>query len=69
MTNKILNLITIVCIGSGLACLIVKTMSKSYVDAQGILHEPFFLLPVGFGLITLGFIVLVISTIMKSMQA
>lgn len=69
MTNKISNIMTIVFIGSGLACLIVKAMSKSYVDAQGILHEPFFLLPVGFGLMTLGLIVLVISTIMKSMQA
>lgn len=69
MTNKISNIMTIVFIGSGLACLIAKAMSKSYVDAQGILHEPFFLLLVGFGLMTLGLIVLVITAIMKSIQA
>lgn len=47
-----LNLIT-VSIGAllllaGLACLAIKGASVEYVDPQGILHENFFLLPIGF---------------------
>lgn len=32
----------------GITCLVIKGLSVEYVDAQGILHENFFLLPVGF---------------------
>lgn len=32
----------------GIACLIIKGISVEYIDAQGILHENFFLIPVGF---------------------
>ena len=31
----------------GLACFIIKSLSVEYIDAQGILHENFFLIPVG----------------------
>lgn len=46
------NLISIIiatillCIGA--TCLIIKGMSIEYIDAQGILHENFFLIPIGF---------------------
>ena len=33
---------------AGLTCLIVKTLSAEYVDQAGMLHEHFFLIPVGF---------------------
>ncbi len=36
----------LVCIGA--ACLILKGMSVEYVDSAGLLHENFFLLPIGF---------------------
>ena len=36
----------LMCIGA--ACLILKGMSVEYVDSAGILHENFFLLPIGF---------------------
>lgn len=47
-----LNLITVI-IGAlllvaGIACLLIKGMSVEYIDAQGILHENFFLIPIGF---------------------
>lgn len=36
----------LLCVGA--ACLLIKGVSVEYIDAQGILHENFFLLPVGF---------------------
>ena len=46
------NLIAI-CIGAvlmfmGTGCILIKAFSVEYVDANGILHENFFLLPIGF---------------------
>lgn len=32
----------------GIACIFLKAVSVEYIDTQGILHENFFLLPVGF---------------------
>ena len=32
----------------GVTCLLIKSVSQEYIDAQGILHENFFLLPIGF---------------------
>lgn len=45
MTAVIIGAV-LLCIGA--ACLVIKGMSVEYIDAQGILHENFFLLPVGF---------------------
>lgn len=47
-----MNLIAII-IGAvllilGAACILIKAVSVEYIDAQGILHENFFLLPIGF---------------------
>lgn len=36
----------LLCIGAGL--LIIQTLSPAYFDEQGILHENFFLIPMGF---------------------
>lgn len=38
----------VVLMALGLLCFVLKGMSVEYVDAQGILHENFFLLPIGF---------------------
>ena len=35
----------------GIVCLVIKALSVEYIDAQGILHENFFLLPIGFSLL------------------
>lgn len=48
----------LLCIGA--ACILLKGMSGSFVDAQGILHENFFLLPIGFFFIFSGFIVFIV---------
>ncbi len=41
----------------GIVFLIIKAMSVEYIDAQGILHENFFLLPIGFLCIFCGLVV------------
>lgn len=47
-----LNLISIsigaVLLLMGIGCLVIKRLSVEYIDAQGMLHENFFLLPIGF---------------------
>ena len=35
----------------GIFCLIAKALSPEYLDAQGYLHENFFLLPISFALL------------------
>lgn len=32
----------------GVTCLVIKSVSPEYIDAQGVLHENFFLIPIGF---------------------
>ena len=45
----------------GLMCLIIKAFSVEYIDASGILHENFFLLPVGFLFIFSGVLVIIVA--------
>ncbi len=40
----------------GMICLLAFHRLGSHVDAQGVLHEPFFLLPVGYALLVCGVI-------------
>ncbi len=42
----------------GLLCFMIKSQSIEYVDAQGVLHENFFLIPVGYGLIFIGILII-----------
>ncbi|MGG7178540.1 DUF3955 domain-containing protein [Clostridium paraputrificum] len=35
----------------GVACIFLKSVSVEYIDAEGFLHENFFLLPIGFSFI------------------
>lgn len=44
----------------GIVCLVIKALSVEYIDAQGILYENFFLLPIGFSLLFAGFIVFLV---------
>lgn len=45
----------------GLMCLIIKAFSVEYIDVSGILHENFFLLPVGFLFIFSGVLVIIVT--------
>ena len=45
----------------GLMCLIIKAFSVEYIDVSGILHENFFLLPVGFLFIFSGVLVIIVA--------
>ncbi len=47
----------------GFMCFLIKALSVEYIDAQGILHENFFLIPVGFLFLFAGFLVILISGI------
>ena len=47
----------------GSACIGIKAVSPEYFDAEGILHENFFLLPTGFAFILSGMIAFVISAV------
>lgn len=56
------NLIT-VAIGSvlmliGFICFVIKAMSVEYVDKHGVLHENFFLIPIGYLFVFAGLIVI-----------
>lgn len=55
-----MNMITIIVASFllliGFGCLIVKGLSVEYIDSYGVLHENFFLLPIGFLFIFSGFI-------------
>lgn len=43
----------------GLVCFFIKANSVEYVDKQGILHENFYLLPVGYIFLFAGIVVLI----------
>ncbi|MGI6361517.1 MAG: DUF3955 domain-containing protein [Bacillota bacterium] len=54
----------LLCIGA--TCLIIKGMSVEYIDAQGVLHENFFLIPIGFLFMFCGIITFCVTGV-KSM--
>lgn len=53
----------------GLMCLFIKANTVEYVDASGILHENFYLLPVGFLLIFTGAVEMVVTGVVSSIRA
>lgn len=56
--NRISAVIGGILMLSGFVCFIIKTLSAEYVDASGILHEKFFLIPAGFLLLICGAIII-----------
>lgn len=54
--NMITAVIGGVFLGLGIIFLVIKAMSVEYIDINGILHENFFLLPIGYICIFSGFI-------------
>lgn len=45
---------------AGAACILIKAASVEYIDASGILHENFFLLPIGFLFLFAGMITFIV---------
>ncbi len=45
----------------GLVCFIIKANSVEYVDSNGILHENFYLLPIGYLLVITGAVASLLS--------
>ncbi|MDD6666437.1 MAG: DUF3955 domain-containing protein [Lachnospiraceae bacterium] len=60
--KKIL-LIGLVLMLAGLLCFFLKSISVEYVDRQGILHENFFYIPIGYLFLFIGFITSLTGTI------
>lgn len=52
----------------GAGCILIKAFSVEYIDANGILHENFFLLPIGFLFIFCGLITFSITGIKAFIQ-
>ena len=63
--NLITMLIAAGLMGLGALLIIIKALSVEYIDEVGILHESFFLLPIGFGFIFIGLIVMIVALICK----
>ena len=47
----------------GLLCIVIKAITIEYIDESGILHENFYLLPIGFLFIFIGLIVILVGII------
>jgi len=45
----------------GFVCLVIKGLSVEYIDETGLLHENFFLIPVGFLFLLCGAIIILIT--------
>ena len=56
--GKISGIAGLLSLAAGIVCFIVKMCSEEYVDAAGILHEHFFLLPLGWALLLAGIVLL-----------
>ena len=57
----------LLCIGAG--CIILKGMTVEYIDAAGVLHENFFLLPTGFLFLFSGLTVFLALGVKRLVQA
>lgn len=58
---KRLNITALFLLIIGTLTLVSKSIAPEYVDSQGILHEWFFLLPVGFGIIFIALCIFIVS--------
>lgn len=59
--NLVTTLIGTFLLFFGFACFFIKANSVEYIDASGILHENFYLLPIGFLFIFAGMIVFMVT--------
>ena len=61
--NMITTLLGAFLLFFGFACFFIKTNSVEYIDASSILHENFYLLPIGFLFIFAGMMVFIVTGI------
>ena len=54
--------------GMGLVCLLIKALTPEHVDAAGMLHEAFFLLPIGFLLLFVGAAIVLAAAIRRRVK-
>ncbi|ANE32347.1 DUF3955 domain-containing protein [Campylobacter hyointestinalis] len=60
MSNKIILAICASSVCIGLFCICLKAFTNEWIDTNGVLHEYFFLLPIGFFFIIFGIFLSVI---------
>ena len=65
---KILKYTSFITLIIGVLCIIIKAFTPEYVDSEGILHEYFFLLPIGFFFIFVSLILFIIIGIKKLLK-
>lgn len=64
MNHKLVKHIGQVLAVVGVGMLALKAILPEIIDANGVLHESFYLLPIGFGLTLLGLVILIIHFFM-----
>ncbi|MGN0242038.1 MAG: DUF3955 domain-containing protein [Candidatus Weimeria sp.] len=47
----------------GFICFVLKSITVEYIDSQGILHENFFFIPIGYLFIFIGLIVILVGVV------
>jgi hypothetical protein len=62
------NVIGILLILSSMIGFTMFRLTNSYVDTNGILHEPFYLIPLSFLALLAGLIILIVSYVKVEMQ-
>lgn len=60
---KNLNIVSLVLFIIGAITIVSKSFTPEYIDSQEVLHEWFFLLPIGFGIIFIALCTFVVSLI------
>ena len=58
---KSLNITALFLFIVGAITIVSKSYTPEYIDSQGVLHEWFFLLPIGFGIIFVALCIFVVS--------
>lgn len=66
--NQIMLLFNIILMLTGIMSLFFKAVAPEYIDNSGILHEYFFLLPIGYGCIFSSMVLFVIWAIIRKIR-
>ncbi|MBW0766205.1 DUF3955 domain-containing protein [Mammaliicoccus lentus] len=62
---KSLNITALFLFIVGAITIVSKSFTPEYIDSQGILHEWFFLLPIGFGIVFIALCTFVVSLLIS----
>ena len=63
-----MNMISIILLVIGAICFLAKSLIGSEIDSDGVLHEPFFLIPIGYLFLFSGIISILIVLIIKAIK-